>query len=417
MTIFNHTSTIQLIISCNVISGVSMVESIRRFIKLETSSAIILMMATIFALLAANSPFRVLYEEILNLNITIVFENFILSKPIFLWVNDGLMTIFFLLIGLELKREIVVGDLNSSKKIMLPILASFGGMLIPALIYISLNYNNEIAMRGWAIATSTDVAFALGILMLLGNRVPGALKIFLISLAIFDDLGAIVIIALFYTESLYKDALYLGGVFVFILFIMNYFNVVSKFCYVLVGTLLWLALLKSGVHATLSGVILAMFIPLSGIDWDGKKTCPLEELSMDIHTPVNFLILPVFAFSNAGISFSNLNISDVLDSIPLGIILGLFVGKQIGVMLFVWLGIKLQLGEMSNGVTWKHIYGVAVLCGVGFTMSLFIGNLAFEQHGSVHVIQDRLGILVGSLLSIIWATIWLLWVCKKRSIQ
>ncbi len=389
-----------------------MFESIRRFVKLEAASGLMLMAATVLALIAANSPWQSFYESALSIKLTVAIEDFAISKPIFLWINDGLMAIFFLLVGLELKREAIVGELNSPKKVMLPAIGALGGMVFPALIYAGININNPISIQGWAIPTATDIAFALGILILLGDRIPSSLKIFLVSLAIFDDLGAIIIIAIFYTDHLSMSALFVSATCIAVLWAMNRIDVVSKAGYLMVGLVMWVALLKSGVHATLAGVILALFIPMQGVDWDGQETHPLHELEHDLHSPVGFVILPLFAFANAGLSFSQLSFADIFHSIPLGIILGLFVGKQVGVMFTVWLGLKLKLGTMPEGVSWRHMYGIAVLCGVGFTMSLFIGGLAFEQIGANNVMQDRLGILIGSFLSAAWAVIWLRYFCK-----
>lgn len=392
-----------------------MFESVRRFLKLEAASGLLLMVAAFLALIVANSPLDWVYEKLLTLNLTVAIESFAISKPLLLWVNDGLMAVFFLLVGLELKREAKIGELNSVQKVMLPALGAIGGMVVPAAIYTALNWGHPFAIQGWAIPTATDIAFALGILVLLGDRVPSALKVFLVSLAIFDDLGAIIVIALFYTDNLSFLALGVSAGCIATLFTMNRLQVVSKAAYLIVGAVMWVALLKSGVHATLAGVILALFIPMDGVDWDGESTRPLQELEHDLHGPVGFLIVPIFAFSNAGLSLYELELRDVLDSIPLGIILGLFIGKQIGVMSMVWFGVKLGLGKMPKGVSWAQMYGIAVLCGVGFTMSLFIGGLAFEQTGQGSFAQDRLGILVGSLLSALWAIIWFRYFCKKTT--
>ena len=384
-----------------------MIASIRDFLKMETASGIVLMVAAILALIAANSPFQYIYEQLLTVKLTVAVESFAISKPLLLWVNDGLMAVFFLLVGLELKREAIEGELSSPQKVALPALGAIGGMAVPATVYAYLNFHDPVAIQGWAIPTATDIAFALGILILLGDRVPSTLKIFLVSLAIFDDLGAIIIIALFYTDNLSLSALAVSGGCLALLAVMNRLNVVSKAAYLVVGLVMWVALLKSGVHATLAGVALALFIPMSGTDWEGESHHPLQELEHDLHGMVGFLILPVFAFCNAGLSFEGLSIMDVFNPISLGIILGLFFGKQVGVMFMVWLGIKFKLGAMPKGVSWAHMYGVAVLCGVGFTMSLFIGGLAFEQTGEDNFAQDRLGILLGSLISAVWAVIWL----------
>lgn len=394
-----------------------MVESIRRFLKMEANSGILLMAAAVLALIAANSPLSWIYDRSLSLIVTIAVEDFALSKPLLLWINDGLMAIFFLVVGLELKREALIGELSSPQKVMLPALGAIGGMAAPAAIYAALNWGDEGAIQGWAIPTATDIAFALGILVLLGNRVPSVLKVFLVSLAIFDDLGAIIIIAIFYTDNLSLSALAFSFGCILILYFMNRLEVMSKAAYLLVGWVMWVALLKSGVHATLAGVILAFFIPMSGVDWNGEKVRPLHELEHDLHGPVGLFIVPVFAFANAGLSLWDLEPSSIVQSIPLGIILGLFIGKQIGVMFMVWLGVKLGWGKMPTGVNWRQIYGIAVLCGVGFTMSLFIGSLAFEQTGQEHFAQDRLGILVGSLLSAVWAVIWFRYFTENKATE
>ncbi len=390
-----------------------MFESIRRFLKLEAASGLLLMVSALLALIAANSSYDWVYEQLLTLKLTVAIEDFSISKPLLLWVNDGLMAIFFLLVGLELKREAIVGELNSVRKVALPALGAIGGMVVPASIYAALNWGDDIAIQGWAIPTATDIAFALGILVLLGDRVPSSLKIFLVSLAIFDDLGAIIVIAIFYTDNLSITALIFSGGCIAILAMMNKLDVVSKSAYLIVGAVMWVALLKSGVHATLAGVILALFIPMRGVNWDGEDTRPLHELEHDLHGPVGFIVLPIFAFSNAGLALSDLQLKDIVDSVPLGIILGLFFGKQIGVLFMVWLGTKLKWGEMPKGVSWSQMYGISVLCGVGFTMSLFIGGLAFEQTGDNHFAQDRLGILVGSLISAVWAIVWFKYFTKN----
>ena len=389
-----------------------MLESLRRFMKMDAASGLILMFAAAMALVVANSPLSWLYEQLLTLKLTVAIENFAISKPILLWINDGLMAIFFLHVGLELKREVMVGDLNSPQKVALPALAAVGGMVAPASIYAYLNWGDPLAIQGWAIPMATDIAFALGIVMLLGQRVPAALKIFLVSLAIFDDLGAIIVIALFYTDQLSVLALSVTAVCIGLLFVMNRLDVVSKSAYLIIGAIMWVALLKSGVHATLAGVALALFIPMKGTDWDGQITRPLHELEHDLHMPVAFLILPIFAFANAGLSLGGLSLADLTHGIPLGIVLGLFLGKQLGVMGMVYLGVKMKLGALPKGVSWSQVYGIAVLSGVGFTMSLFIGSLAFDQTGQDNFNQDRLGIIVGSLMSAIWAVIWFCYVAK-----
>jgi Na+:H+ antiporter, NhaA family len=387
---------------------------IQKFLKLESASGILLMLATVFALVAANTQLQGVYDQLLSTKVVVSIGEFAIAKPLLLWINDGLMALFFLLVGLELKREAVDGELNSLSKVSLPAIAALGGMLVPALIYAAVNQGNAIALQGWAIPTATDIAFALGILTLLGDKVPSSLKIFLVSLAIFDDIGAIIIIAIFYTDNLSMVALISALTGMLVLWFMNRQGVVNKAAYLLVGLIIWVGLLKSGVHATLAGIALAMFIPLKGKTEEGKDVSPLHDLEEDLHSPVAYFVLPVFAFANAGLSLAGLTFADLLSPIPLGIMLGLFVGKQIGVMAFVWLGVKLKLGKLADGVSWSQVYGVAVLCGIGFTMSLFIGSLAFEQVGDNHIIHDRLGILVGSVLSAVLAYVWLRFVAKPK---
>ncbi len=345
----------------------------------------------------ANSPLQSFYELLLSTPVEIRIGLLEVAKPLLLWVNDGLMAIFFFLVGLELKRELTEGELSSIRSIALPGVGAIGGMAIPALIYVYFNHHDPISMKGWAIPAATDIAFALGVLMLLGSRVPASLKIFLTSLAIFDDIGAIVIIALFYTEKISLSALVIAGVCILILFILNRRNVVSKSPYILLGVIMWIATLKSGVHATLAGVILAMFIPLRS-----KKEpdiSPLKDMEHDLHSVVAFFVLPVFAFSNAGISLKGIGLDQLLHGVPLGIALGLFIGKQVGIFGLCWLAIKMKLAALPKGVSWASLYGVATLCGIGFTMSLFISALAFEDHGVNTFFDERLGIILGSVVS------------------
>ena len=369
-----------------------------RFIKMESASGLLLVAAAVLAILMANSPLMHLYNLLIDVPVAIKIGTFEIAKPLLLWVNDGLMALFFLMVGLELKREVLEGELSSPKKVVLPALGAVGGMLVPALIYIAFNHQNPQALDGWAIPTATDIAFALGVMSLLGSRIPNSLKVFLISLAIFDDLGAIIIIAFFYTSKISMTALIVAGTCIVVLFLMNRKGVLSTGIYLLVGLVMWTSLLKSGVHATLAGVILAMFIPLKKKAADAENP-PLLQLEHELQTPVAFIILPVFAFCNAGITFTDMGMDQVLHSIPVGITLGLFLGKQIGVFLFCWLGIKLSLAERPKELSWSVLYGTAVLCGIGFTMSLFIGSLAFQETGVNRIVDERLGILIGSLLS------------------
>jgi NhaA family Na+:H+ antiporter len=349
-------------------------------------------------MVAANTPLADWYEALLATPFKIQLGEFALDKPLVVWVNDLLMAIFFLLVGLEIKREVVMGELSDASKVALPALAALGGMIVPAAIYAALNWNDPVGVRGWAIPSATDIAFALGVLSLFGERVPLGLKIFLMTLAVLDDLGAIVIIALFYTSDLSVTALMLAGLAVVALFALNRLGVVRIAPYVLVGTVLWVCVLKSGVHATLAGVVTALFVPAR--DAADPEHPPLRKLEHSLHPWVAFGILPVFAFSNAGVNLEGLSLRDLLQPIPLGIMLGLVVGKQVGVFAFAWAAVKLGLAKLPSGVTFKHVYGAAIICGIGFTMSLFIGMLAFENASSGEVVMtDRLGILAGSLIS------------------
>ena len=302
----------------------------------------------------------------------------------------------FFLVGLELKREVLEGQLSDPREIVLPALGALGGMVIPAAIYIWINRGDSVALQGWAIPAATDIAFALAILGLLGTRVPLSLKIFLVSVAIFDDVGAIVIIALFYTSDLSVAALVTAAICLPVLALLNWRGVKEKAPYLFVGLVLWVAVLKSGVHATLAGVALAAFIPMRNRD---EESSPLHDIEHDLHTAVAYAILPIFAFANAGISLSGLTFDSFLHPVPLGIVAGLFIGKQVGVFLFCALGVALGIARLPEGLRWSHIYGTALICGVGFTMSLFIGSLAFEETGVNLLFDERLGIITGSLIS------------------
>ncbi|NPA29123.1 MAG: Na+/H+ antiporter NhaA [Epsilonproteobacteria bacterium] len=365
------------------------------FFKKESATGILLMIMTLLAMIIANSPLKAYYDAFLNLPVAVIVGDLEIAKPLLLWINDGLMAVFFFMVGLEIKREVVEGQLKDPKKVAVPALAALGGMVVPALIYTAFNIGDEAAMRGWAIPSATDIAFALGVLSLLGNRVPSTLKLFLLTLAIIDDLGAIVIIALFYTDGLSVLALIVAFSAILVLFIFNRQGVVNNTAYVLIGIVMWVAMLKSGVHATLAGVILGLFIPIK------NNRQSFHALEHSLHAPVNLVILPLFAFVNTGINFANVTAKDFYDTVTLGIALGLFAGKQIGVFLFSWAAIKLGLGKLPDGVGWRELYGVSVISGIGFTMSLFIGSLAFECSGGVcfDVADERIGILIGSLLS------------------
>jgi len=368
---------------------------IESFIKKESSSGILLVAATILALIFSNTLLAPYYEAFLHIPVSIQLGSLSLDKSLHHWVNDGLMAIFFFLIGLEVKREVLEGHLSSLAQVTLPIVAAIGGMAVPALIYLYFNADDPLAANGWAIPTATDIAFALGILSLLGKRVPISLKIFLMALAIIDDLGAIVIIALFYTVDLSTLSITVASVALAILIVMNRMGVLRKSAYFIVGLVLWVSVLKSGVHATLAGVALAFTIPLYGKLANGETVSPLKTLEHDLHYWVAFFILPIFAFTNAGVNITEISLNQMSGSVPLGIMLGLFLGKQIGVFGLSWLVIKLGLAKMPEGSNWLQLYGVSVLTGIGFTMSLFITSLAFSS-ADLFQYTDKLAILVGS---------------------
>ncbi len=371
-------------------------EAIEKFLKLEAASGILLVLAMILAMIAENSFLQSAYDGLLQTPVEIRIGALHLAKPLLLWINDALMALFFLLVGLELKREILVGQLSSPAQIMLPALAAVGGIVIPSLIYVWFNSDDPVAMKGWAIPAATDIAFALGVLALLGSRIPPSLKLFLLALAIIDDIGAIIIIAVFYSGDLSIDSLLVAGGALLVLGVLNFRNSMSISLYLTVGLVLWVAVLKSGVHATLAGIVLAFFIPLKGGE---EEKSPLARLEHDLHAGVAFIILPVFAFANAGISLEGLSLSSLFEPVPLGIAAGLFIGKQAGIFATVWLAVKAGLARLPAGMGWMQLYGVSVLCGIGFTMSLFISSLAFEQGALSYATNDRLGILAGSILS------------------
>jgi NhaA family Na+:H+ antiporter len=373
--------------------------TIKNFLRLESAGGIILMAAAALALLAANSGAAGLYAYFIDTPVEVRVGALLIAKPLFLWVNDGLMAIFFFLVGLELKREFLEGELSRPANVLLPALGAVGGMAVPVAFFVFMNQGDAVAMQGWAIPAATDIAFALGILTLLGSRVPVSLKVFLVSLAIFDDLGAIVIIAIFYSADLSTAALAVALTCLAVLTLMNRRGVMSVSSYVLVGIIMWIAVLKSGVHATLAGVALAGFIPMRDPDNEGYS--PLSELEHDLHQVVAFFVLPLFAFVNSGIDLGGVGIEDLLHPVPLGIAAGLFVGKQVGIFLLCFIAIKLGLARLPDGANWGGLYGVSILCGVGFTMSLFVGSLAFENTviNKDMIFDERLGIILGSLLS------------------
>lgn len=372
-------------------------KKIKLFFNNESASGILLVIAAILAMTVANSPFKEYYDMLLNVPVQFSIAEFIINKPILLWVNDGLMAIFFLMVGLEIKREVFQGQLSDPRKIVLPVAAAIGGITIPSMIYAAFNWHDEQALQGWAIPAATDIAFALGVLSLLGKRVPTALKLFLLTLAIVDDLGAIIIIALFYSQDLSLTSMVIAGAAAFGLALLNRSKVYIMTPYLLLGAIMWVAVLKSGVHATLAGVIIAFFIPLAKPVGESRSLA--EQLEHDLHAGVAFFILPLFAFMNAGVSFVGLGLDSFIGTVPLGIALGLLIGKPVGVMLFSWVMVKLHLAHLPDGVNWSYLFGVSMLAGVGFTMSLFISSLAFAQVGTDFVANDRIGIFFGSTLS------------------
>lgn len=378
--------------------------AVQRFFQMQAAGGIMLAAAAFAALVIANSGLYPLYDYVLHdIYFRIGFSDTAagfdheIKKSLLHWINDGFMAIFFLLVGLEIKREIVSGELSTRSRALLPALAAVGGMVVPALIYVAVNWHSPEDIRGWAIPAATDIAFALGVLSLLGTRAPVRLKVLLTAIAIIDDLGAILIIAFFYTEKMAFAPLGVGLVALLGLLWLNRRGVGRIAPYIIIGTILWVAVLKSGVHATLAGVITAMFIPM--LDKRDPAYSPLKNLEHALHPWVAFAILPIFAFANAGVPFTGMSFSSLFEPVTLGIILGLFVGKQIGIFSVLYITIKLGICPMIKGVRWIHIYGVAVLCGIGFTMSLFIGGLAFvDLH---HQASIRLGVLVGSIVSAI----------------
>jgi NhaA family Na+:H+ antiporter len=373
--------------------------TIKNFLQMESAGGLVLMAAAALALVAANSPLAAYYDLFIETPVEVRIGRLEIAKPLLLWVNDGLMAVFFFLVGLELKRELLEGELSRPSNVLLPALGAVGGIVAPVGLYVLFNYRDPVGMNGWAIPAATDIAFALGILMLLGNRVPLSLKVFLVSLAIFDDLGAIIIIAIFYSGNLSMNALIVASACLLILSYLNWRHVSSVSAYVLVGIVMWVAVLKSGVHATLAGVALAMFIPMRSKEEPDRS--PLRELEHDLHSVVAFGVLPLFAFVNAGISFAGMSFADLLHPVSMGIAVGLFVGKQFGVFLLCFVAIKAGLAKLPGGASWGSLYGVAILSGVGFTMSLFIDTLAFQNlpADTVFDFDARLGILLGSLAS------------------
>ncbi|MFB1002017.1 MAG: Na+/H+ antiporter NhaA [Pseudomonadales bacterium] len=370
---------------------------ITEFFKWKSAGGVLLIVSALMAMVFANTPLKMYYQLLLSTPVEVRVGSLELAKPLLLWINDGLMAVFFFLVGLELKRELLEGELADKRNIILPGVGAIGGMLVPALIYLYFNYDDPVAAQGWAIPAATDIAFALGVLTLLGPRVPLSIKIFLTSLAIFDDIGAILIIAFFYTSKISLSALLIVGLCLPILAFLNKRNIIATSPYIFIGAIMWVATIKSGVHATLAGVLLAMFIPMRCKT--DENFSPLKNLEHDLHAAVVFFILPMFAFANAGIDFSNVGADALFHDVSLGITLGLFFGKQFGIFGICWLFIKLKIASLPQGMDWTRLYGTAALCGIGFTMSLFVGSLAFEETGVNLLFDERLGIILGSLIS------------------
>jgi len=377
----------------------SVIDYLRDFIRLESAGGILLFATTVLAMLINNSPLSGLDDIFLETTVAVQVGALIVSKPLLLWINDGLMAVFFLLIGLEIKREIVEGELSSFSQIILPGLGAVGGIVVPALIYVFFNSADPSGIDGWAIPVATDIAFALAVLGVFGSRVPTSLKIFLLTLAIFDDLAAIVIIAVFYSGDLSVNALWIAAGILLVGVFMNRFGVSNSAAYILLGIVLWVTVLKSGVHATLAGVLIAFCIPMR----DSEGHSPVKDLEHNLHAPVAYMILPLFAFANAGLSFAGMTLADLLHPVTLGVVLGLVIGKPLGILLFIGLAVLLGLVKLPDRLSWFQLTAVSCACGIGFTMSLFISGLAFEHGSADYFAGDRLGIVLGSLVSALLA--------------
>jgi len=379
------------------------------FFKLEAASGLVLLIAAIIALIISNSSFKELYFKTLEHYLFIGVNNLGLKLSVHHWINDALMAIFFFFVTLEIKREFIQGELSNFKKALLPIIGAVGGMLVPALFYVYINFENPETLNGWAIPSATDIAFSLGVLSLLGSRVPISLKIFLTALAIIDDLGAILIIAFFYSGDLSISYLSLILISYIFLLMLNKFGVKKFLPYLLIGIFMWYFTYKSGIHATIAGVLLASTIPHRQKDKDFSLLIKIEH---SISPYVAFMIMPLFAFANAGVSLDGLSLSSLMLPVPLGILIGLFVGKQLGVMLFSYISVKLKVAQMPDNSTWMSLYGVSILTGIGFTMSLFVGNLAFAEN-TQYIDGVKIGVLTGSLLSTLFGYFLLLLTTKK----
>ncbi len=388
-----------------------MLDRIRQIVANELFPGFLMLSAGLLAILLANSPWAPRYDDLLEITGYVAIGQLVLSKPLLLWINDGLMTIFFLFVGMEIKAQFLDGELRNHRQILLPVAGALGGMIVPALIFLWINAGLHPNTHGWAIPVATDIAFSLVILSLLGKRAPPSLTLFLMTLAVLDDLGAILIIAIHYSHTLSATPMALVAATTVLLIIFNRSGVTRIDIYVVVGLFLWVFMLKSGLHATLSGVILAFTIPLRGPK--GERRSPLKNFEFELHPWVAFVILPLFAFFNTGLPLHDVKPATLVEPLPLGITLGLFLGKPIGVFSATWLVVQLGWASMPRNSNWLHIHGVALLCGVGFTMSLFIGSLAFEGLASHYSTACRLGVLTGSLLSAL-AGIGVLWLAHQR---
>lgn len=373
------------------------VRSVNQFVNGQTIGGVLLALAALAALIISNSPLAPYYVSFLSAPsaVHLAGDWLVLTKPTLVWINDLWMAVFFFLVGLEIKRELLEGELASRTQALLPAGAALGGMLVPALIYAAFNAGDPVGLRGWGIPMATDIAFALGILLLLGSRVPASLKIFLTAVAIIDDLGAILVIAFFYTDNLSLTMLLAAAAGIVVLLALNRWRVMAIGPYVMVGLVIWVFVLKSGVHATLAGVITALAVPLS----DGRGGSPLKTAEHALHPWVAYLVLPVFAFANAGVSLAGVTLSTLTQAVPLGIAAGLVLGKTVGVFGASWLLMRFGGAKLPEHSSWLQFFGVCVLCGVGFTMSLFIGSLAFEGADEIYGVQVKMGVLLGSLVS------------------
>ena len=374
-----------------------MVDRVKYLFRGEAAGGILLVIAALLALIIANSFAHGWYQSFLNVPVAVKLGAFEIDKPLVLWVNDGLMALFFFLVGLEIKREVMAGNLSSFRSILLPLIAAIAGIIVPATIYAYFNAGDQVAINGWAIPSATDIAFALGIFVLFGKHLPLSLKIFLLSVAIFDDIAAVMIIAIFYSQDLSLVSMIVASAGLVALFVLNYFNVQKRAAYIIFGLVVWAAVLKSGVHATLAGFAVAWFIPLNKPKNESHSM--LENIEHSLHPWTTYLILPLFAFANAGVNLVGADSSALFNTVTLGIALGLFLGKQVGIFGACWLAIKLKIANLPENTNWLQLYGVSLLCGVGFTMSLFIGTLAFEQQGSHLQDSVKVGVLFGSILS------------------